>query len=172
MELITKVKFLWRFDSSGLHYFWSYRLKDGYRLVTPEVRDRDPLRPLNWQLSTIYQLYQLILFTKVYRKNDKIWKNWLTDWKLIVIFTTLKLIARSQQEKLKIFEKMKNFNFYPWQNQNNFLYLIRQNKMPLSRRLAENWKNGSFWKVLVINRTYWLQDQSCPSGAIGSAADS
>ena len=32
--------------------------------------------------------------------------------------------------------------------------------MPLSRRLAENWKNGGFWKVLVINRTYWLQDQS------------
>lgn len=25
---------------------WSHRLMDGYRLVTPEVRDRDPLRPL------------------------------------------------------------------------------------------------------------------------------
>lgn len=128
--------------------------------------------PLNWQLSTIYQLYQLILFTKVYRKNDKIWKNWLTDWKLIVIFTTLKLIARSQQEKLKIFEKNEKISIFTL-DKIKIIFYIWYVKKCLSR---EDWqkieKMESFWKVLVINRTYWLQDQSCPSGAIGSAADS
>lgn len=129
--------------------------------------------PLNWQLSTIYQLYQLILFTKVYRKNWKIWKKLVDGLETNCYIYYVEIDYSISTRKIENFwKKWKNFNFYPWQNQNNFLYLIRQNKMPLSRRLAENWKNGSFWKLLVINRTYWLQDQSCPSGAIGSAADS
>lgn len=117
--------------------------------------------PLNWQLSTIYQLYQLFLFTKVYRKNWKNLKKLVDGLETNCYIYYVEIDCSISTRKIENFwKKWKNFNFYPWQNQNNFLYLIRQNKMPLSRRLAENWKNGSFWKLLVINRTYWLQDQS------------
>ena len=32
---------------------WEHRLMDGYRLVTPEVRDRDPLFPLILDCSSV-----------------------------------------------------------------------------------------------------------------------
>ena len=32
---------------TGIFFIWSHRLMDGHQLVTLEVRDRDPLRPLN-----------------------------------------------------------------------------------------------------------------------------